>query len=495
MDKKSSRMWNFFTPVNDGKAKCDIYTTTVVQEDPVPLTSSDTTTVVQEDPAPPTSSDIQIGNTPTNETRSKQTKLSAFIERPPFSVVEDTGFKDLLTYLEPGYKIPSRYILSNTLLDAHYSDAQKRLKEELQSVKHISITTEGWTSRATTSYQAVTAHYLLNWELKSALLGCFECHERHTAEYIKNELCNLLSYWEIQSKIFVCVTDNAANMKAAIRLGKIEHLPYVAHTLNLVVRAGLQDSEIERLIKKIKAIVEHFHRSPVATKKLITIQEQMRPNQTLLKLKMDVVTRWNSTLDMIERICLLQEPLEAALGILHNPVENLSESEWKSLPDIIKVLKPFKQLTEEISSENKVIVSIVLAATEEIAKKLLSKVIMEFKMRFKNCHRHPLLSKAALLDPRFKKLAFTFDLSSYESAKDALKTELECNFNFHKEQSGNINKPTSAIDTDGLSAVEGSIWKDFDAIAESNSVSNSTVTNITNKINIEFQSENREFMR
>ncbi|XP_036346574.1 zinc finger BED domain-containing protein 1-like [Rhagoletis pomonella] len=403
----------------------------------------------------------------------------------PFSVVEDTGFKDLLTYLEPGYKIPSRYILSNTLLDAHYSDAQKRLKEELQSVKHISITTDGWTSRATTSYQAVTAHYLLNWELKSALLGCFECHERHTAEYIKNELCNLLSYWEIQSKIFVSVTDNAANMKAAIRLAKIEHLPCVAHTLNLVVRAGLQDSEIERLIKKIKAIVEHFHRSPVATKKLITIQEQMRPNQTLLKLKMDVVTRWNSALDMIERICLLQEPLEAALGILHSPVENLSESEWKSLPDIIKILKPFKQLTEEISSENKVTVSIVLAATEgiirtsdhlntviltEIAKKLLSKVIMEFKMRFKNCHRHPLLSKAALLDPRFKKLAFTFDLSSYESAKDALKTELECNFNFHKEQSGNINKPTSAIDTDGLSDVEGSIWKDFDAMAESNSV-------------------------
>lgn len=123
----------------------------------------------------------------------------------PSSIVEDTGFKDLINYLEPGYKVPSRYTLSNTFLDAQYLEVKNRLKEELQSTNFISITTDGWTSRATTSYQAVTAHYILNWELKSALIGCFECHEQHTAEYIKNELCTLLSQWNIQNKIFVCI--------------------------------------------------------------------------------------------------------------------------------------------------------------------------------------------------------------------------------------------------------------------------------------------------
>ncbi|CAH2101177.1 unnamed protein product [Euphydryas editha] len=161
---------------------------------------------------------------------------------------------------------------------------------------------------------------------------------------------------------------------------------------------------------------------------------------------MDVVTRWNSTLDMIERICSLQEPLEASLGILHNPVENLSEGEWQTLPEVIKILKPFKQLTEEMSSGNNVTISMVLASIESMStifknletnastdsgKKLTNKIITEFKSRFKNCNRHPVLSKAALLDPRFKKLAFRFDASSYESAKDALKTELQKEFNFH----------------------------------------------------------------
>ncbi|XP_045766856.1 E3 SUMO-protein ligase ZBED1-like [Maniola jurtina] len=534
MNNKRSKLWGFFTQTKDDKAKCDLCnslysvkggsTTNLKKhlikkhrstyETIIPCSVSDA--AVLEAPIPSTSSNtesIQPVNK-TNESNPQQTKLSAFIKRPvgvvrekkindlifkmivldlqPFSVVEDAGFKNLINYLEPGYKMPSRYILSNTLLDAQYAEVQKKLKEELESAKYISITTDGWTSRATTSYQAVTAHYLLNWQLKSALLGCFECHERHTAEYIKNELYSLLSHWSIQNKIFVCVTDNAANMKAAIRLTNYEHLPCVAHTLNLVVRAGLQDCGLGELIKKIKVIVEHFHKSSIATKKLISMQEQLMPNQKALKLKMDVITRWNSTLDMIERISSLQEPLEACLGILHNPVENLSEGEWQSLPEIIKILKPFKQLTEEMSSEKKVTVSMVLASTESMmtifhnldtniitdtGKKLTNKILTEFKSRFKNCYRHPVLSKAALLDPRFKKLAFRFDTSSYESAKDALKTELQNEFNFHKQPiERNENESTLAIYTGDTDADNDSLWKDFDALATSASASNSMVS-------------------
>ncbi|XP_035228889.1 zinc finger BED domain-containing protein 1-like [Stegodyphus dumicola] len=206
---------------------------------------------------------------------------------------------------------------------------------------------------------------------------------------------------------------------------------------------------------------------------------------------MDIVTRWNSTLDMLERMCILQEPLEAALGLLHNPVANLSESDWQALPDVIKILRPFKQLTEEMSSENKVTVSMVLAATEsvismfenlnlnintEIGKNLSNKIITEFKYRFKNCYRNPILSKAALLDPRFKKLAFRLaDESNYECAKTLLKTELEKYFNVDKQQTVQSNKVTPAIFTD---TNEDSIWKDFDARVTSNSVSNSTVSSI-----------------
>lgn len=64
---------------------------------------------------------------------------------------------------------------------------------------------------------------------------------------------------------------------------------------------------------------------------------------------------------------------------------------------------------------------------------MANKIFTEFKIRFKNFYRHLVLSKAALLDPRFKKLAFWFGASSYESVKDTLKTELQNEFNFYQQ--------------------------------------------------------------
>ena len=65
-------------------------------------------------------------------------------------------------------------------------------------------------------------------------------------------------------------------MKSAVKLLDWEHFPCIAHTLNLIVKAGL-DVIQNSLIKKIKAIVQHFHRSPQATQQLISIQEQFKP--------------------------------------------------------------------------------------------------------------------------------------------------------------------------------------------------------------------------
>ncbi|CAH2101176.1 unnamed protein product [Euphydryas editha] len=155
---------------------------------------------------------------------------------------------------------------------------------------------------------------------------------------------------------------------------------------------------------------------------------------------MDVVTRWNSTLDMIERICSLQEPLEASLGILHNPVENLSEGEWQTLPEVIKILKPFKQLTEEMSSGNNVTISMVLASIESMST-------------------------------IFKNLETNASTDSGKKLTNKIITE------FKRERvEPNENESTSAVSTDDTDANNDSIWKDFDALATSASASNSTVS-------------------
>jgi len=51
----------------------------------------------------------------------------------------------------------------------------------------------------------------------------------------------------------------------------------------------------------------------------------MRPGSTYVKLKNDVITRWNSTYDMFRRMSEVREPVEAALA-----VESLTADEWKT---------------------------------------------------------------------------------------------------------------------------------------------------------------------
>ncbi|CAB3252797.1 unnamed protein product [Arctia plantaginis] len=74
-------------------------------------------------------------------------------------------------------------------------------------------------------------------------------------------------------------------------------------------------------------------------------------------------------------------------------------------------------------------------------------------------------------------MAFRFDASSYESAKDALKTELQNEFNFNNQPiEANENELILATSTGDSDANNDSIWIDFDTSVTSASASNSQVS-------------------
>ena len=223
----------------------------------------------------------------------------------------------------------------------------------------------------------------------------------------------------MENKVVLIVTDNAANIVNAVKLAKFKHLPCFAHTLNLVVQKGIQ--KLKTLRQKVKANIEHFHRSTVAAEKFASLQSQINPDKPALKLKNDVLTRWNSTYEMFERIANVQEPLEATLGVLHNPVENLSPEEWQTLPKICNVLKPFDLVTKEICAEKSVTASKIIVLVNgllsacqrinqrlnsEIAKTVMATLISNINTRFENVENQPILARATFLDPRFKKMGF-----------------------------------------------------------------------------------------
>ncbi|CAH2013573.1 unnamed protein product [Acanthoscelides obtectus] len=282
--------------------------------------------------------------------------------------------------------------------------------------------------------------------------------------------------WGISEKVVAIVTDNAANQVAAVKLGSWAHIPCFAHTLNLVVQNGLQ--EIKDIRHKVKAVVEYFHRSSQANSKLLSTQTRMDANSIPLKLKNDVSTRWNSSYYMFERFLKLEESLTITIGLLHNPVQLLSEEEWSILKEICQVLKPFEQITTEIRSETHVTVSKIIIIVRgliailkrfqsemsfDITKRLIENLLASCLTRFDKCEYNSILAKPSILDPRFKIKAFSLE-QAYKKAKDKLQDETVAIIR--------KNESVAAIDSDlDVTIIQSSeddqslnnlVWHEFD---------------------------------
>ena len=76
------------------------------------------------------------------------------------------------------------------------------------------------------------------------------------AEHIAVELKGVTNHWGITHKVVATVTDNAANMVAAVRITGWTHIHCLAHTLNLVVLKN--DQTVMLIKKKCKDIVTFF---------------------------------------------------------------------------------------------------------------------------------------------------------------------------------------------------------------------------------------------
>jgi len=164
------------------------------------------------------------------------------------------------------------------------------VKNNLNNAQFLAFTTDGWTSINNDSFVAVTVHFIDTREcvLKSFLLGCFNFEKSHSSNNLSVFLNDCFNEWNISEKIKVAVTDNAANITAAIKMNKNWlHIPCLAHTINLIAQAGLE--EINHVYKKVNKVVEFFKRSTQSYKKLKNAPTQMGYPE--LKLIKDVTTR------------------------------------------------------------------------------------------------------------------------------------------------------------------------------------------------------------
>ncbi len=69
------------------------------------------------------------------------------------------------------------------------------------------------------------------------------------------------------------------------------------------------------------------------------------------KLQQENNTRWNSQFTMIESLLALKDEVDATLLLMHRPDLLLTEFEWTILAGVRNILKPFDDITRDLSSQ------------------------------------------------------------------------------------------------------------------------------------------------
>ena len=197
----------------------------------------------------------------------------------PANIVEDVGLRDIFGYIEPGFRVPSHTHIS-ALLKRKHEIGLMVLKEVLDRVDGIALTTDLWTSRATQSYATFTGHFIdPEWNLKACQLETSHFPKAHTGANIAAKVKDCVAGFGI-TNLMALVHDEAANMELAGRtleddqdLPSFSSITCCPHRLQNCVKGALSCHAVSKLLSASRKIVGHFRHSCKATQALLQQQE------------------------------------------------------------------------------------------------------------------------------------------------------------------------------------------------------------------------------
>lgn len=158
------------------------------------------------------------------------------LNKLPYRFVESEGFKVLMNKICPKYDIPGRKFFSNCLIPEMYEEVRTKISEILTMADEVCITSDLWTSVGNRDYISITAHFHDPDFKKHHLLLEVMPFEgaTHSSQLIFENMKTAFAQWNISTKVKAVVTDNAANMVAAVAKLNVVHVGCAAHSVQLV---------------------------------------------------------------------------------------------------------------------------------------------------------------------------------------------------------------------------------------------------------------------
>lgn len=161
----------------------------------------------------------------------------------PFITVDKSHFKNMVEGLNPQFECPGRKYFSKKAIPQLYNSVLDDVQKLLTESDHFSLTTDMWSARNMKPYMGITFHTITKeWSFESKCLQTTLFEEAHTAENLSDALESaVVDKWHLDvSKLAAITTDNAANIRLAIRdVLKWPWLNCFGHNLNVAVTHGI----------------------------------------------------------------------------------------------------------------------------------------------------------------------------------------------------------------------------------------------------------------
>ena len=336
----------------------------------------------------------------------------------PFHTVELSCFKEVLQYLHPKLKIGSATTQKNRIMNLYESESVLQIQTWSQNSSKFSFGIDIWTSPNQIPFMGITYHYIDDtWKLRSGLLDFIPFSSSHSGQAIFRIFDKTLEEKKLKTKLLAISVDNASNNDTFIghmikhypSFTKDHHIRCFAHVLNLSSQAVMKADD-ERIIR-LRDCIREFRTSPRKMLDLMEIYNSLdNGGSQFVKPILDVPTRWNSTLDMLERALKLKSCLNEFFDT------KFSENDWIFFERICEFLSPFKECTLLVNAQSTVTLSLVVTLYNRLLDHVqnelehideIDPMFHAFTACFQKLEHYynvssELCTSATLLDPRFK---------------------------------------------------------------------------------------------
>ena len=261
--------------------------------------------------------------------------------------------------------------------DLHYSEINQRMTEIYQqTVANITtllssrkkqdvicLSFDKWTAIDSTKF---IGGYLY-FKAKKLCLGLMNYTGPCPAERIIEQQDRRLSIFNLSlSDIGVFVTDMGSDVQKVARVANKFTFLCLCHVVNLIVKdfmlktgaeipdddelefeadgADPEEADFTDVVIRVKREVRRVRHSIDIETRLTKAQEVKNGKGSALKLIQDNATRWNSTLDMLERFLNLRDFIAIA-------VDGIDDFNWDALTELVDLLSTFREITNFLQQE------------------------------------------------------------------------------------------------------------------------------------------------